>query len=111
MLNKVEGVVSFAGKLTPIQSSVLLSRCFLAISNDTGPMHLSYAVGTPVLGIFSSRDFQQKWFPPKGNIALRNNLVPCSLCFSEVCADNICMKGISLDAVKDAFIELELRNK
>ncbi len=74
-------------------------------------MHLSYAVGTPVIGIFSSRDFQKKWFPPEGNIALRNNNVPCSLCFSETCNNNICMQGISLEEVKKSFLHLEANLK
>lgn len=106
-----KGVFSFCGKLTPLQSAALLSKCFIAISNDTGPMHLSYAVGTPVIGLFSSRDFQNKWFPPEGNIALRNYHVHCSLCFTETCGNNICMQGIPLDAVKNAFLELEGRIK
>lgn len=105
------GVVSFCGRLTPIQSAILLSTCKLTVSNDTGPMHLSYAVGTPVIGIFSSRDFQQKWFPPVGNVVLRNNHVHCSVCLSETCPDNICMKGISLEKIKDAFLEVERKLK
>jgi ADP-heptose:LPS heptosyltransferase len=110
-LEDIEGVVSFCGRLTPIQSAVLLSYCKLTISNDTGPMHLSYAVGTPVIGLFSSRDFQEKWFPPSPSIALRNYNVHCSLCFSETCSNNICMQGIPLDAVKDAFLKLEAQLK
>jgi ADP-heptose:LPS heptosyltransferase len=107
-LEEVEGVYSFAGLLSPIESAVLLSRCHYAISNDTGPMHLAYAVGTPVLAIFSARDFPNKWFPPPGKSkTLRNYDIHCSLCFSETCADNICMKGISLDEVKAAFVEFE----
>lgn len=106
-LSRVSGVHDFTGKLSPVQSAILLSRCFVTISNDTGPMHLSYAAGTPVIGLFSSRDFQEKWFPPKGNIALRNYDVHCSLCFSETCANNICMQGIPLDKVKDAFLQVE----
>jgi ADP-heptose:LPS heptosyltransferase len=106
-LSGIPGAYDFTGKLTPAQSAHLLSHCFLTISNDTGPMHLSYAVGTPVIGLFSSRDFQEKWFPPEGNIALRNYNVHCSLCFSETCADNICMQGIPIDEVKDAFLQME----
>lgn len=98
---------NFCGKLTPVQSAAMLEKCFITISNDTGPMHLSYAVGTPVIGLFSSRDFQNKWFPPASSIALRNNNVHCSLCFSETCGDNICMKGISVEEVKNAFLRLE----
>lgn len=116
LAEKIQGnfIHSFCGKLTPVQSAFLLSKCAATISNDTGPMHLSYAVGTPVVGLFSSRDFPNKWFPPTrpsgsivGNIALRNDKVHCSLCFSETCANNICMQGIALEAVKNAFLQIE----
>ncbi|HEX5498442.1 MAG TPA: glycosyltransferase family 9 protein, partial [Thermomicrobiales bacterium] len=30
----------------------LLSRCRVVVSNDSGPMHLAYAVGAPTVGIF-----------------------------------------------------------
>lgn len=103
------GIISFCGKLTPMQSAILMSKCFLTISNDTGPMHLSYAIGTPVIGLFSSRDFPAKWFPPVGNIVLRNDHVHCSVCLSENCKNNICMQGISLESIKEAFSEMERR--
>jgi ADP-heptose:LPS heptosyltransferase len=106
-LSVLQGVFDATGKFTPAQSAIALSRCSATISNDTGPMHLSYAAGTPVVGLFSSRDFQEKWFPPKGNVALRNYDIHCSLCFSETCNNNICMQGIPLDKVKDAFLQLE----
>lgn len=102
-----KNVVSFSGLTTPVVSAVMISKCQVCISNDTGPMHLSYAVGTPVIGLFSSRDFQNKWFPPKGNIAIRNNQVHCSLCFSETCTNNICMQEIPLEEVKAAFFKIE----
>lgn len=101
------GIISFCGKLTPVQSAILLSKCVITISNDTGPMHLSYAAGTPVIAIFSSRDFPDKWFPPPGNIAIRNESIHCSLCLSEVCSNNICMQGISLSRIQIAFQEFE----
>lgn len=106
-LSSIPGVFDATGKFTPAQSAIAISRCFMTISNDTGPMHLSYASGTPVIGLFSSRDFQEKWFPPKGNIALRNYDVHCSLCFSETCSNNICMQGIPIEKVKDAFLQME----
>jgi ADP-heptose:LPS heptosyltransferase len=102
-LESIAGVVSCAGMVTPIQSAVILSKCFVTVTNDTGPMHLSYAVGTPVISIFSARDFREKWFPPRGNVVLRNADIHCSLCLSETCRDNICMKRIPLESIKAAF--------
>ena len=91
-----KNVWNFCGKLTPIQSAIAFSLCKLTISNDTGPMHLSYAVGTPVIAIFSSRDFPGRWYPPNNiaNKIFRNENVACSLCLTDSCKENICMKGI-----------------
>lgn len=40
------------GKLSLGGLAGLLSRCALAVSNDSGPLHLAAAVGTPTVGIF-----------------------------------------------------------
>jgi len=98
---KQPDVFNLCGKFNPLESAYLLSLCKFTISNDSGPMHLSYAVGTPVISIFSSRDFPGKWYPPmtNNNVVLRNINVPCTMCLSEstgknICNNNICMQGI-----------------
>ncbi len=93
----MENIFDCCGYFTPIQSTLALSKCCLTISNDTGPMHLSYAVGTPTIALFSSRDFPGKWFPPDNpsNRVFRSPDVHCSLCLSETCKNNICMQDIS----------------
>jgi ADP-heptose:LPS heptosyltransferase len=91
-----KNVFNYCGKFKPLETAELLKNCKFAISNDTGPMHLSYAVGTPVIAIFSSRDYPNKWFPPENgkNIVFRNNNIFCQGCFSEECDDNRCLKEI-----------------
>lgn len=95
-LTSLSNVYDLCGKFTPIQSGLLLQSCAICISNDTGPMHLAYAFETPLVAIFSSRDFPNKWYPPSGSnsIVLRNNNIHCSLCLSENCTNNVCMQGI-----------------
>ena len=95
-LQKGASIFNFCGKLSPLQSGLLLKKCILVVSNDTGPMHLAYAVGTPLIAIFSSRDFPGKWFPPEApqNHVYRSYDVSCSLCLSETCSNNICMQRI-----------------
>lgn len=91
----IDNVISFCGKLTPLQSAAMLSFSDLTLSNDTGPMHLSYAVNTPTIALFSSRDLPGKWYPPKkNNYVFRTEGVKCQACFSETCNNNICMKAI-----------------
>lgn len=92
----MENVYDCCGFFTPVQSALALRKCYMTISNDTGPMHLSYAVGTPTIALFSSRDFPGKWFPPESEInkVFRTPGVSCSLCLSETCKNNICMQAI-----------------
>ncbi|MFN3874262.1 MAG: glycosyltransferase family 9 protein, partial [Ignavibacterium sp.] len=84
---KGNNVFNFCGKLTPLETAEMMKYCKLIISNDTGPMHLAYAVGTPLIAIFSSRDYAGKWFPPENekNIVFRNNDIYCTTCFSVEC--------------------------
>jgi len=99
-LLSIPNVFDFTGKLTPIQSGLLMQNCILTITNDTGPMHLSYAFGTYTITIFSSRDYPDLWFPPQNlSYVFRNNSIHCHTCFSETCKNNICMKEITPEDV------------
>ncbi len=44
--------VNFAGALSVGELAALLARCRLLVSNDSGPVHIAAAVGTPVVAIF-----------------------------------------------------------
>jgi ADP-heptose:LPS heptosyltransferase len=102
----MENVFDFSGLLTPVQSALVFKKCLLTLSNDTGPMHLSYAMETPTVAIFSSRDFPGKWFPPenKYNRVFRTENVSCSICLSEICPNNaICIKAIDPKEVINAM--------
>lgn len=101
-------VFNLCGSFTPMQSAVAFKKCSVFLSNDTGPLHLSYAVGTPVVATFTSRDFIGTWFPPKSkkNIVFRTENVPCSICLSETCPDNICIRAIKPSLVYAAMAGL-----
>jgi ADP-heptose:LPS heptosyltransferase len=103
-LSNIKNVVNVCGRFTPVQSAAVISLCRLTISNDTGPMHLSYAVGTPTIALFSSRDLPGKWFPPEeNNRVFRAEKIACEACFSEICNNNICMQAIKpSDVIKTA---------
>lgn len=49
-----ECVFSAAGDLTLLQSAELIRRCAVLVSNDSAPMHLALAVGTPVVAIYGA---------------------------------------------------------
>lgn len=99
---------NLCGVLTPMQSAVALKKCRVVLSNDTGPMHLSYAMGTPTVALFSSRDFKAAWFPAQNdkNVVFRSENIACALCLSEHCANNVCMQAISPSVVSAAMFRL-----
>jgi heptosyltransferase-3 len=103
-----DNVFNLCGGFTPMQSAVAIKKCAVFLSNDTGPMHLSYAVSTPVVAVFTSRDFIGTWFPPKSekNIVFRSDDIPCSICLSEFCANNICIQQIRPSSVSAAMYRL-----
>ena len=41
-----------AGKLTLNETACLFQKGILTVSNDSGPLHLSSAMGTPTIGLF-----------------------------------------------------------
>ncbi|HTF91094.1 MAG TPA: glycosyltransferase family 9 protein [Planctomycetota bacterium] len=44
--------VNLAGDLSTGELASLLSRCAVFVTNDSGPMHLAAALGTPTVGLF-----------------------------------------------------------
>ena len=96
------------GQLDLLQMAALLERSCLYVGNDTGPMHIAAAMGTPVVAIFSARDFPRQWYPHgRGHVVLRRD-VPCSPCFKDVCDRGlICLDRIQVEDVLRA-VELQL---
>lgn len=54
--------LNLAGKTTLGSLAVLIRRCSLFISNDTGPAHVAVAVDTPSVTIFGPAD-RRRWAP------------------------------------------------
>lgn len=48
---EVPDTVNLCGKTSVALMGAILERCELCITNDTGPMHMAAAVGTPILDI------------------------------------------------------------
>ena len=93
----------FAGNLQIRQLAACLEKCSLFLTNDTGPMHIAAAVGTPTVALFGPGNHHR--FQPLGVLhqTIRHD-VPCSPCkqFTDNCKDNICMKQIRVDEVWEA---------
>jgi lipopolysaccharide heptosyltransferase II len=59
-------VADLVGRLTLTQLAALLQRARAMISNDSGPMHLAAALGTPTIALFGTEDAAagpRRWGP------------------------------------------------
>jgi heptosyltransferase II len=99
------GVINMAGETTVMQLAALMARCALLVSNDTGPMHLACAVGTPVVAIIGPTDPGATG--PLGTHLIVRNAVACSPCFKRRCpTDHRCMTELSVEEVYRATEQL-----
>ncbi|MGB0732338.1 MAG: glycosyltransferase family 9 protein [Pontibacterium sp.] len=101
--------VNLCGETSILETAALLEALDLVVSQDTGAMHLAYAVGTPLVALFSTRDLSNKWHPPAASSVVLERVLSCSFCFKHDCEDNICMTGISVDDVLSARQELNVK--
>ncbi len=81
------------------ETAELLRLANLLVTNDTGPMHLAAAVGTPVVAIFAARDYPNSWYPYGGQHSVLRREVPCACCFLEQCPTMHCNRDITVDEV------------
>jgi heptosyltransferase I len=95
------GCRNLAGQTNLFELADLYQRCAVVITNDSGPMHLAAAVGTPVVAIFGPTDPSLTGPYGKGHVVLRAG-IPCSPCFKNYCANPVkmeCMQKITGDQV------------
>lgn len=85
----------------PADLAALLARATVAIGNDSGPMHLAAAVGTPVVVFFGPTD-PGRTSPTGSRSRVLDRYVFCSPCFRADCPyAHECMREISVeDALK-----------
>ncbi len=100
-------IVNMAGRLSLPELAGFLKTMDLVISNDSGPMHLAAAVGTPVLAIFGPTDPQRTGPFGNGHCVLQGRL-NCQPCFANRCRfrDQSCMRAITSATVTTTAIQM-----
>ncbi len=84
-VNARDATHTFAGVLPFPAFCALIERAELTITNNTGPMHVAAAVGTPVVALFALTNPSEQWGPWRVPHRLLNHDVPCRLCYSRAC--------------------------
>jgi len=99
-------VINCAGKTTILQLASLLRRAAIFISNDSGPVHVASAVGTPVVSIFGRSQpglSPRRWGPTSPKARVLHKSVGCIDCLAHNCKKQFaCLAAITVDDVVDA---------
>lgn len=101
--------IDMVGKLRIRQLSTLLRRTKLLIANDSAPIHIGAAVGTPVLAIFGPTHPGATGPYGAGLHRILTNDLPCRPCGKRICHHvntKECLTAISVEQVLDAASDL-----
>jgi heptosyltransferase-2 len=101
-------LLNLAGKTSLRELMALLKLCRVHLTNDTGPMHVAAALGTPVIVPFGSTspELTGPGLPGDQRHHLLKSDAPCSPCFLRECPiDFRCMNGISVERVVEAVLQ------
>jgi len=99
-------ILDVTGQTTVSQLASLLKRCHLLISNDSGPVHVAVAVGTPVISIFGRNQAglsPTRWRPLGAKDIVLHKEVGCEVCLAHNCQIEFkCLWAITVDDVLQA---------
>ena len=91
--------LDWAGRTPLLTLAACFERLDLLVSNDTGPMHLAAAVGTPILDLCGAAD--ERVTGPRGAASrVLVHPIHCRPCVKNTCAYNLgCMLGLPVEWV------------
>jgi heptosyltransferase-2 len=102
-------VLNLAGRTSLIELMCLLKSCRVLVTNDTGPMHVAAALGTPVVVPFGSTSpgLTSPGLPGDSRHHFLTAAAPCSPCFLRECPiDFRCLNNLDADRVVTAVLEV-----
>jgi lipopolysaccharide heptosyltransferase II len=111
LLQEAAGAMGSAGHvLAPLRDlgmlAALIAGARLLVGNNSGPVHLAAALGTPVVDLYALTNPQHHpWQVPA---RILNHDVPCRNCLKSVCAEghHDCLRRVAPRQVADATLAL-----
>jgi lipopolysaccharide heptosyltransferase II len=104
--SQIKDAIPLAGKLSLRPFAALVKRFSLMISNDTGPMHIAFAVETPTVALFTPTDPKLcgPYFASRARVIKKQPT--CTPCLRKKCPEPFCLLQISPQEVFDACLKL-----
>lgn len=81
--------------------SAILAGATFTVAVDSGPMHVSAALGVPTISVFSTGNCRS-WNPRRNSslVTLDKGCSPCSKETAEACSHRACINDVSFDMLK-----------
>jgi heptosyltransferase-2 len=100
------GARVLCGETTLADLVGVLKQLRLLLTNDSGPMHLAAALGTPLVAVFGSTDWNET-APVSERARVVREETECAPCRLRECPiDHRCMTRVAVDRVAAAALEL-----
>lgn len=104
--SNIPGARSIAGQLPVRLTAALIEQFKLFLSNDTGPMHIAYAMGTPTFSLFVPTDASLCGPHEIAHAAWIQKSPTCSPCLRKKCQAPFCLEQVSEQAAWDVINKL-----
>lgn len=92
---QIPGAVSVAGQFSVRHTAALIEQFKVFLANDTGPMHLAYAVKTPTFSLFAPTDATLCGPYQIDHAAFIQKNPTCSPCVGKKCQVPFCLEQIA----------------
>ena len=96
------GGMNLCGTTSLRENIAVYQACDLFFGVDSGPMHMAAAAGVPVVALFGPTD-ERKWGPWGAGHAVITKRLACHPCKPHKCAENECMRQITVSEALDAL--------
>jgi lipopolysaccharide heptosyltransferase II len=100
LCGRKNNLILAAGSFNLRQSSALMERLHLFITNDSGPLHIAIALGVPTVALFCPSDPSGLLAPGEDRqLKIIKKDIPCKPCITKRCRRPFCMDRISVEEV------------
>jgi ADP-heptose:LPS heptosyltransferase len=100
------GVVGLAGAFDVPELAALLAGAAVAVTNNSGGMHLADAVGTPVVALYAGTEDEGQYRPRSVPSAVLRVPTPCSPCRQFHCPFDLECLAVSPETAASAALRL-----
>ncbi|MFN3395438.1 MAG: glycosyltransferase family 9 protein [Thermodesulfovibrionales bacterium] len=97
--SRIKGAISIAGRTTLRETAAIVEKMQLFVTNDTGPMHMAFALGTPTVALFCPTDSRLCGPYNAEDVVIVKKPLTCDPCIGKKCLTPVCMEQITVEEV------------